>query len=75
VNEERLDQALGQLFQAAFGLSREQEDVLWSKLAQRRRQEAYAWSAFRAVMLQANAGVRQAIAWAAWPARGVPGIA
>jgi hypothetical protein len=75
MNDERLDQALGQVFQTAFGVSREQEDALWSHLARRRQQEAHAWSGFRAVMLQANAGVRQAIAWAVWPAQGVPGIA
>jgi hypothetical protein len=75
VNEERPDQALEQIFQAAFGLSREREDALWRQLAQRRRQEEHAWSAFRAVMLQVNARVRKATEWSAWPARGIPGIA
>jgi hypothetical protein len=74
VNEERLDQALGQVIQAAFCPSREQEDALWSRLAQRRRQDECAWSAFMTIMLRASASVRKAIEWSAWPAHGVPGI-
>jgi hypothetical protein len=74
VSEETQDRALTHLFQEVFGLDREQEDAFWQELEARRAQEVHSWAAFRSVMIQAGARVQRAIAWSAWPARGLPGI-
>jgi hypothetical protein len=74
MSEETQDRALASLFQEAFGLDREQEDALWREFTARRAQEVHSWAAFRSVMIQAGGRVQQAIAWSAWPARGLPGI-
>jgi hypothetical protein len=74
VSEETQDRVLTRLFQEAFVLHREQEDTFWREFTARRAQEVHSWAAFRSVMIQAGGRVQQAIAWSAWPARGLPGI-
>jgi hypothetical protein len=74
VSEETQDRALTRLFQEMFGPHREQEEAFWREFTARRAQEMHSWACFRSVMIQAGAGIQRAIAWSAWPARGLPGI-
>jgi hypothetical protein len=73
--EDELDQALGRLFRRGLSLPPEQEEVLWLRFAAHTRHDEHAWIAFREVMLQTAACVRQAAEWSSWPVRGVPGVA
>jgi hypothetical protein len=62
------DRAITRAIQSAFGMSREQEDSLWSRFAARRSLESAAWAAFAVGMVLLNAGLRPAIRSAYWTA-------
>ena len=67
MNTHWVDHQLVSLFQSGLGLSREQEDALWTGFAARVVREAAAWAALSLGLALASRQLRAVMPGSVWP--------